>query len=117
MIATTVAVCVLLVGAITARANPHDGTAMQKSADASDANAQQPVKKDEKVDRLGPGISPPRPMHISATPVVTDDELRKANFAGVTVVELEVNTQGVPEHPHVVRSAAKDAKKADKRKG
>jgi hypothetical protein len=34
----------------------------------------------------------------------------------VTIVELVLNTEGVPEHVHVVRSVAKDMKKKDRDK-
>ena len=34
----------------------------------------------------------------------------------MTIVELVLNTEGVPEHVHVVRSVAKDMKKKDRDK-
>ena len=115
-IAVVVVACFLLHGAMRAWASPQDGAAMQKTADSHKANAQQPEKKDEKIYHLGPDISPPRPLHIPADPIVDNAQLRNSKFQGVTVLELEVNTQGVPEHIHVARSAAKDAKKADRDK-
>jgi TonB family protein len=113
------AACLLVAGtvpvwAISYAVTLQDNGATQKSTDPSGTNADQPEKKDRKVYRLVPGMTPPK--LVSSRDIDIEKGGKKLQFEGVAVVSLEVNTQGIPKHVRVVRSAAQDAKTEDKDK-
>ena len=95
-------------------ATAQENAVVQREPDNSGAS-QRPQNKNEKIYQLGDaGITPPKPL---ATPEpAIDKPLSGAKFQGVTIVEFVLNTEGIPEHIHVVRSVAKDMKKKDRDK-
>jgi TonB family protein len=103
------------IGAVSYAATSQDNAATQKSTDPSGTNAEQPENRDQKkVYRLVSGMTPPK--LVSSRDIDIEKGDKKLKFEGIAVVELEVNTQGIPKHVRVVRSAAQDAKTEDKDK-
>jgi len=109
-IAMTV-VCVLLGGALNAAAlqvamSLQNGTAPQNAANGADENKHS-TKEKEKIYPVGGDVTPPRPLS-TPDPVDSGSHHGKVKRQGVVAVRMVVNTDGVPEDIHVVRSAGKD---------
>jgi TonB family protein len=109
-IAMTV-VCVLLGGTLNAAALPVDmslqnDTAPQNATNGSGEN-KHPKKEKPKIYPIGGDVTPPRSLS-AADPVDSGSYDGKVKRQGAVAVRMVVNTDGVPEDIHVVRSAGKD---------
>jgi protein TonB len=103
--------CVLLSGTLNAAAalpldmNLQNGTAPQNATNGSGENTH-PKKEKEKIYPIGGDVTPPKPL---STPTVDSGSYHgKVKRQGFVALRMVVNTDGVPEDIHVVRSGGKD---------
>jgi TonB family protein len=89
---TAVAACALLGGAMTATALSFDVT----SQDAATA-----VPAQEKVYKIGNGVTPP--LLTYSVDAEFTQKAKHAKYQGVSVVQCVVDAHGMPQHVHTVR--------------
>jgi TonB family protein len=92
---TAVAACALLGGAVTAMALSIDVT-------PQDAGTAAPAQ--EKVYKVGNGVTPP--VLTYSVDAEFTQKAKHAKYQGVSVVQCVVDTHGMPQHVHTVRKLA-----------